>query len=294
MESNHKNWYDKNYKIMLVLPALLLLFSLIYLFNFYNHNGDVIHKDVSLTGGTTITVLDSNADINKVKQDLESKLPDLTIRAISDIRTGEQKAFFIETTADSEQARTALEEILGYKLTNENSSIEFSGSTLSSGFYQQLRFAVLLSFTLMAIVVFVIFRTPVPSAAVILAAFADIIMTVAVVDMMKIEVSVAGIVAFLMLIGYSVDTDILLTTRLLKKREGTVNQRLIGAFKTGMMMTLTAIASVGVSLIIIYNISDTLRQIFTIILIGLGFDILNTWITNASMLKWYMEAKKIA
>lgn len=59
------------------------------------------------------------------------------------------------------------------------------------------------------------------------------------------------------------------------------------------MMTLTAIASVGVSLLIIKNLSGTLHQIFTIVLIGLFFDIVNTWITNASLLKWYMEAKKI-
>jgi preprotein translocase subunit SecF len=49
---------------------------------------------------------------------------------------------------------------------------------------------------------------------------------------------------------------------------------------------------VAVSLILIYNFSDTLRQIFTILLIGLGFDILNTWVSNASLLKWYMEIKK--
>lgn len=58
-------------------------------------------------------------------------------------------------------------------------------------------------------------------------------------------------------------------------------------------MTLTSIAAVAVSLLLIYGISETLRQIFTILLIGLLFDIFNTWITNASMLKWYMEAKKI-
>jgi preprotein translocase subunit SecF len=133
----------------------------------------------------------------------------------------------------------------------------------------------------------------IPSFAVILSAFADIVMTLAVVDMAGMNLSIAGVIAFLMLIGYSVDTDILLTSRLLKDKEGNVNHRLFGAFKTGITMTLTAIAAVGVSLIIIYNFSSTLKQIFTIILIGLGFDIINTWITNASVLKWYMGVKKL-
>ena len=143
----------------------------------------------------------------------------------------------------------------------------------------------------MALVVFLIFRTFVPSAAVIFAALADITMTLFVVDIFGITLSVAGIVSFLMLIGYSVDTDILLTTRVLNGKEGSVNERIYGAFKTGMTMTLTAIAAISVSLFFVYSASGTLRQMFTIILIGLFFDIINTWLTNASIIKWYAEKK---
>ena len=84
----------------------------------------------------------------------------------------------------------------------------------------------------MSIVIFFLFRTFVPSIAVIFAAFADIVMPLALIDFIGLRVSTAGIAAFLMLIGYSVDTDILLTTRALKKHEGTVNERIYGAFKT--------------------------------------------------------------
>jgi len=288
-----KNWYDKYYKLLLIIPLVLLIISLVYLGIFYKQNGDFIGRDVSLTGGTTITVLDENVDKNVVVEALKEEFPDIKGRIISDIRTGKQLGFFVETKADSEPVKIALEEILGYKLEGDNSSIEFSGATLSQGFYKQLRFAVLIAFILMAIVVFLIFRTFIPSLAVVFAAFSDIIMTLAVVDFLGMDLSAAGIVAFLMLIGYSVDTDILLTSRLLKHREGTVNERIYDTFKTGMTMTLTAIASVGVSLLIIFNISDVLRQIFTILFIGLIFDIMNTWLVNASILKWYMEIRRI-
>ena len=215
----------------------------------------------------------------------------MNIRKLSEFRTGEQKGFFVETSAEVDEIKKALESFLGYSLNQDNSSVEFSGSALSSGFYQQLRFAIILAFLLMAIVVFIIFRTAIPSLAVILSAFADIIMTITVVDLFGMRLSLAGIIAFLMLIGYSVDTDILLTSRLLKRKEGTVNEAIYGSFKTGMTMTLTSIAAVGTSLIIIYTISDVLRQIFTVVLIGLLFDIINTWLTNASILKWYVESK---
>ncbi|MDO8460035.1 MAG: hypothetical protein Q7S74_02925 [Nanoarchaeota archaeon] len=287
-----KNWYDKSYKIILILPALLLLFSLIYLVNFQRTHDDLILKDVSLTGGTTITVFDTKADVNTVHSSLIKDFPDIRMRGISDFRTGEQRGFLIESQAHVEILKPAIEKVMGYTLTQENSSTEFASSELSQGFYQQMRVAIIFAFIFMAIVVFIIFRTLVPSFAIILCAFADIVMTLVVVDFMGMRVSNAGIIAFLMLIGYSVDTDILLTTRVLKGRSNSINERIFGAFKTGIMMTLTAVGAVAVSLIIIYTSSEVLRQIFTIVLIGLFFDIFNTWITNASLIKWYSEKKE--
>ena len=376
-----KNWYDKSYRWLLLIPVLMILFSVVYLTQFYSQQGDVIYKDVSLTGGTTISVFDSSINLVDLTSELKTKFPDVLTRGIQNIRTGGLEGVIVESKSTPEQLKPVIEGILGYKLTSVNSSTEFTGATLSSGFYQQLISAIIAAFLLMAWVVFLIFSDnkkiksistmltfvgvalvlyqvstiktlagfaifiglvyglfrvkhkedyywvlgtaivsyliyfaflkewlliivgltlialyiiySIPSFAVILSAFADIAMTVAVVDLMGIQLSIAGVIAFLMLIGYSVDTDIMLTSRVLKEHEGSVNQRTWGAFKTGITMTLTAIASVGVSLIFIYNFSDTLRQIFSIILIGLFFDIFNTWVTNASMLKWYMGVKHI-
>tara|TARA_Y100000031_G_C8136531_1_gene345515 strand:- start:513 stop:953 length:441 start_codon:yes stop_codon:yes gene_type:complete len=143
----------------------------------------------------------------------------------------------------------------------------------------------------MGIIVFIIFRTFIPSMAVIVSAFADIFMTLTLIDILGIKMSSVGIVAFLMLIGYSVDTDILLTNRILKRHEGSLNQRIFGAFKTGITMTLTSLLALVFALIVVSSFSVILTQIFTVLVIGLGFDILNTWITNVSILKWYVKSK---
>jgi preprotein translocase subunit SecF len=289
---SEKNWYDKYYKLIFIIPMIVLLFGIYYLYNFNNQNGDIIYKDVTLTGGTTISVVDSTINIEDVRANLIKQFPDLVIRGISDFRTGAQTGFLLETKSPVDEIKPALEEYLGYELAQENSSIEFSGATLSQGFYKQLRFAIMLAFIFMAVVVFFIFRSFVPSAAVILAALADIIMTLVVVNYLGIALSTAGVVAFLLLIGYSVDTDIMLTSRVLSKREGEINERILGAFKTGLTMTLTSIAAVGIALYIVYNSAETLRQMFTILLIGLGFDLFFTWFANASIIKWYAEKKE--
>jgi len=290
-EQRKKHWHDKYYKLLLLIPAILLVFSFVYMAVFYQTQGDIFYKDISLTGGTTITISESLnlADLEKA---IGGELEDLNIREIYSLITGEQKAVVIETKTNSTQTKEILEDYLGYELTDENSSLEFTSSIFSENFYKQLLIAILIAFVFMAIVVFVIFRNIVPSAAVIISAFADILMTLVLVNILGLKMSLGGIIAFLMLIGYSVDTDILLTTRILKRSEGSVNERIYGAFKTGITMTLTSLLAFTVALLVVKSFSAVLTQIFTILVIGLGFDILNTWITNVSILKWYGERKR--
>ena len=285
-----KNWHDKYYKILLIIPAILIIFSFVYMINFYNQHGDFIKKDISLTGGTSVTLYDK-LDADKLKQELQNKLEEVNIREVYDLISKEQKALIIETKSGADETKKVLEDYLKYELTDENSSFEFTGSSLSQGFYKQLLIAILVAFVAMGIVIFLIFRTFVPSIAVIASAFADILMTLVVVNILGIEVSTAGLVAFLMLIGYSVDTDILLTSRVLKREGDSLNKKIFDSFKTGMTMTLTALFSVLVALFIVKSFSSVLAQIFTILAIGLGFDIFNTWITNVSIIKWYMKNK---
>ena len=160
---------------------------------------------------------------------------------------------------------------------------------MGASFFKDLIIALLIAFVFMAIVVFLYFRNLVPAGAVILAAASDILITLAIVNLIGMKLSAAGIAAFLMLIGYSVDTDILLSTRVLKRREGTEMERIYGAFKTGMTMTITTLIAITVALVITQ--SEVIRQIMTILLIGLIVDIINTWIQNVGILRLYLERK---
>lgn len=277
---------------MFVIPIIIMLLALVYLAFFFHQHKDFMYKDSSLSGGTTITL---NGEIEQIRIEagLKAKFPDVSVRKLTELGTGKQIALVIESSSKPEELKPAIEEIIGYKLTEENSSIEFSGPVLSQNFYKQLIFALLISFILMSIVIFILFRTFVPSIAVIFAAFSDIVMPLALVDFLGIRLSAAGIAAFLMLIGYSVDTDILLTTRALRKKEGKLNERIYGAFKTGITMTLTALAAVLPVFFIVSGVPDSFRQIFLILALGLVADIINTWLTNVGIIKWYCEKKGI-
>ena len=290
-QTHKKHWYDRYYKLILLPPILLLVVCLVYLGIFYANHNDLIYKDASLSGGTTITISEK-IDSNLIEQ-IKQKMPDSYVREINDLASGEHIAVIIDTSLPPEEAQPIIEEIIGFKLTSLNSSIEFTGPSLSNNFYKQLIIAIIISFVLMSFVIFFLFRTFIPSIAVIFAAFADIVFALTFVNIFEIKLSAAGIAAFLMLIGYSVDTDILLTTRVLKKSEGRVNERIFGAFKTGIFMTITGLLAVLPAFFVITGLPDSFRQIFLILAVGLSADIVNTWLTNASIIKWYADAKGI-
>ncbi len=287
--------YDKHYGKLFVIPVLLMLFSVGYLFYFHAQTGDFIIKDISLSGGTTITVFGNFSDnvLQDLEQGLNAEYKDISFRRLTESTSGKTSTIIIESQESTDKIKASIEKLLGLELTQQNSSIEFSDSALSGNFYRQLIIALIISFVLMSIVIFIMFKSFIPSTAVIFAAFSDIVMPLALIDFLGIKLSAAGIAAFLMLIGYSVDTDILLTTRALKKQGGTLNERIYGAFKTGIFMTLTALAAVLPAFFLITGLPNSFRQIFFILALGLMADIINTWLTNASIIKWYCDRKGI-
>jgi preprotein translocase subunit SecF len=289
-----KGWYDRYYKLLAIIPLIFVVLSLIYLFNFHSQTGDFINKDVSLSGGTTITInAGENINFDSLQEQLQQNNPDLSFRKLTDLRSGESIALIIESSEKPEQLKSEIEDILGFSLTADNSSTEFTGDALSSNFYKQLITALILSFVLMSLVILFLFRSFVPSFGVIFAGFSNMVIPLALIDFLGIKLSAAGIAAFLMIIGYSVDTNILLTTRAVKTREGTLNSRIYGAFKTGMLMSITALSALLPAFFIVTGLPDSFRQIFLILSLGLISDIFNTWTTNAGIIKWYCERKGI-
>lgn len=283
--------YEHEYKKLAIIPIVMLVLAFIAIGINVVQTGDFMNKGVSLKGGITITVpSDEPIDILELETILYSAFPqaDMNIREISEL--GTVKGVMIEADIGPEE-RTSLISVIEAALNvdSSNYSVEEVGPSLGSSFFKQTMIAILIAFLFMGLVVFAYFKTFIPSIAVILAAFSDIVVTLAIVNIIGMKISTAGIAAFLMLIGYSVDTDILLSTRVLRRKEGTVMSRIYSAMKTGLTMNLTTIIAVSIALII--SDSEVIRQIMTIILIGLLVDIINTWIQNVSILRLYLEKK---
>lgn len=268
------------YKLLMLVPALTLLLSLGYIY--YLATGPGFLLDIDLRGGTQISFgIEGHPDIAHIEALLEEYEPNVrTARSLT--------GYTVIVEVSPETNVTAVLNVLKSAYHIEDYSVQSVGPALSAAFFRQAQIAMLIAFIFMAIVVFIIFRIPTPCFYVILSAFADIVEAFAASQFLGIRLSLATFAALLLLIGYSVDTDILLTTRLLKT-EGELKFKLKRAMKTG----LTMMCSTGAALLALFVMSSStiITQIASVLLIGLLFDIMNTWITNAGLLRWYLEKK---
>lgn len=172
-------------------------------------------------------------------------------------------------------------------------SLKEVGSVLSAFFFVKTREFVIYSFILSAIVVLIIFRSFIPSVAVIFGAATDIIVTLGAMSLFGIPLNLATVATLLMLIGFALDTDMLLTIRVLKRAEESPAARAFDAFKTGAMMNITSLIAFGTLAIFGFLLQiETYYLIGMVAAIGSFVDFFATWCANAAIILWYLERKQ--
>jgi len=138
-----------------------------------------------------------------------------------------------------------------------------------------------------SLLAFALFRTFVPSIAIVISAFSDIVIPVAIMSLVGIKLSLGTVAALLMLIGYSVDWDILLNNHVLR-RSGGLYESTYRAMRTGVTMAITSIAAMAVMAIAatLFGI-DLMASIGIVLVLGLTADLMNTYMLNVTLLRWY-------
>jgi preprotein translocase subunit SecF len=286
--SKIREFYSKRYNL-LVAFVIIFFFALMFLtFIKYLRTGEFVQRDITLKGGVIVTLnVKTEEEILSIKESLLSKFKDKEIN-FREIGITE-KNLVIETPDLSEE--DIVQALSNFEVVkNKNYTTVRVGSSLGQSFYREILRAIIFSFILMAIIVLIYFRNLVPSLYIVFCAFLDITETLAIVSLLDMKLSSAGIAAFLMLIGYSVDTDILLTLRTLKSRFEELDEKIFDAMKTGLAMTLTTIGALLVGYLL--STSTVIKEIMTILIIGLSLDIFNTWVGNASFLKLYIKKRE--
>jgi preprotein translocase subunit SecF len=279
-------------KQMILIPLVVLIISLVILgLSFDTDTGSPVKLGVEFTGGTVV-VVESTSSYEAVQQEFITQFPDTPPISVRD--AGGSHVMLQFGLMDKTQQM----ELIDYLQSNYKDN--FSSKQMSAVYGEDLQHsavkAVIFAFFGMAGIVFIIFRSIVPSAAVVLSAFSDIVIAASLMNLFGISLSLGTVAALLMLIGYSVDSDILLTTRLLKRR-GDLDEKLYAAMKTGLTMTITTIAAIAVlfltssfaGLVSSFSRISIISDISVVLLFGLGVDLMNTWMLNSGILKWYIN-----
>ena len=285
--------YEKDYKKLMIIPVLILVFSVSVIIYTKATTGEFFSKDISLKGGTSMTVYTSNhydldelmdwaADVWSTDSSIIHLINPLTGRVIGyEFRTS------LELSRD--EAVSVLGGKLSIELTSENFNIGMQSAVIASNFFTDSLIIILISFILMSFVVFYYFRNPLPSFSIIISTIADVVNIIAVLNLLGASLSVASIGALLMIIAYSTDSDILLASNIIKRRDGPIIDRLKMSLKTELTMSLAAITTYSV-MFLLTNI-ELIRSIALVLLIGSVSDVINTYILSAGLQRIYLERK---
>jgi preprotein translocase subunit SecF len=264
-------------KQLVMIPLAMLAVALILLILNIAATGMPVTPGIDFSGGTAVTIITTDT-----REQISLYFTDYPLSEVSDMNNGKFLKFGLMDDEKYKSLTSAINQ------RYPDARIDQIGETFGKSLQSQAVLALIFSFIGMSIVVFLSFRTFVPAGAVVLSAFADIVMTAATMNLVGIQLSLGTLAALLMLIGYSVDSDILLTNRVLK-RQGKLNEKLSGAFHTGIIMTTTTLAAItAMFLVSWFGAVQIIYEISAVLLIGLLFDVMNTWLTNVGILKWYV------
>ena len=245
--------------------------------------GSPVALGMEFTGGTELTVSSPASQATVV--DAFGEHPPESVRTIP----SETDTYVLTFQAEQGQTQAQLQDYLQDRVDNAQTDLSLESIRTTSATFgannQDLAFIGLLAaFLGMSLIVFVLFRSFVPSIAVVGSAFGDIVVPVALMNLLGIKLSLGTVAALLMLIGYSVDSDILLTNHVLR-RSGSFYESVDRAFKTGATMTTTSLA---VMAIVAYFFGiQLLTSIGLILVFGLATDLVNTYMLNLGLLRWY-------
>ncbi len=173
----------------------------------------------------------------------------------------------------------------------ENSvTVESRGATITSIYSAQAVKAMIGAFVAMGIIIFIAFRRRITVGAILLAVGLDLLGVLGCMALFRVELSLASVAGLLMLIGYAVDTNILLTTRVLKRVGGEPREQVVDAMHTGLMMsgsTLTPLFALN-----LLTTAPQLYELTAVLIFGIIIDIFNTWFLNAAIIMRHAERQR--
>ncbi|MFC7212407.1 protein translocase subunit SecF [Natronoarchaeum sp. GCM10025321] len=264
------------------VPLAVLAVALAVVIGWWVFTGAPATLGIDFAGGTELTI-ETTDDRSTIEGAFNEEVENIRT-------TGTSNQYILEFRSDDAEG---IEQQAEADLTpaNGNDDVVQEASTFSASFggdnQRTALYGIVIAFVGMGTLAFALFRTFVPSIAIVISAFSDIVIPVAVMNVLGIPLSLGTVAGLLMLIGYSVDSDILLNNHVLR-RSGDFYESTYRAMQTGVTMTVTSMSAMAVLTVVAYIFGiGILWQIGLVLVVGLLADLMNTYMLNLSLLRWY-------
>ncbi|NLV09647.1 protein translocase subunit SecF [Halomicrobium sp. HM KBTZ05] len=270
---------------VLALAILILVGWSLFVSGSVASPGAPVSPGIDFTGGSELTVVTSmsKAEIGDQFDTEPISVQQAAENAEAETVGPNENQYIVRFQSfDTQSLRDQAQSADMQLLSSSSTSATFGGDNQTTAVV-----GVLIAFAGMSAIVFALFRSFVPSIAVVVSAFSDIVIPLAAMNVLGIELSLGTVAALLMLIGYSVDSDILLNNHILR-RSGSFYESVHRAMETGVTMTITSLSAMAVMAVVasFFNI-QLMASIGTVLVIGLAADLMNTYMLNLSLLRWY-------
>ena len=278
------NYTEYSNRQLVAIPLAVLVLALAIIGGWYLVTGAPANLGLEFTGGVELRIADDG------EGNMEERIETAFDREPDSVRSIPADDVYVVTFRAAEDDPDGLANDLEDQAEEAGlatDAIDQVSPSFATDTARTAIFGVALAFLGMSVLVFALFRSFVPSVAIVASAFSDLVIPIAVMNLLGIRMTLGTIAALLMIIGYSVDSDILLNNSVLR-RTGEFYESVSRAMRTGITMTLTSMAAMIVMAIVAAAFGiDLLRNIGIILAVGLCADLMNTYLLNVSLLRWY-------
>lgn len=274
------DYVDYTNRQLVAVPLALLGLALVILLLSTVLTGLPVPLGMEFTGGAEIQLQTSDSPA-EIRDSF-----DVEVESITRVGSPTGNTYLVEFKSgeyESLDSLTDQADAAGYDIQQEGER----SAVFASDSQRQALIGIGIAFLGMSVLVFLMFRTLVPSVAVVASAFSDIVIPMSLMRLFGLELTLGTVAALLMLIGYSVDSDLLLNNHVLRRR-GDFYTSTFRAMRTGVTMTVTSIAAMVVMTVVANLLGIPLLPAVGIVLVfGLTTDLMNTYLLNVSLLRYY-------
>ncbi len=280
------SFIENNYKKFLLLSiSLFAIFIGIILFNYFKY-GYIINKSITISGGY-VTLINNN--YNLTNTEIQNILNQMNITDY--VLYSTPNIIYIESRdqINGTLLINLLNQYYNISIQPSDISIQQYSSLVGDLIFNQFLFFVTLAMILAAFVIFIAFRVSNTTLNIISTILFDVIGLLAILSITKYPIGANGFIAMLMILGFAIDNNVVLSTNMIKEKDKPFIERVKMSFRVGMLMEIIALYTL---LLLYFMVPDQSVKEFAFVLSTATILDLTYYLIGNIPLYKYFEVKK--